>query len=236
MEKRKKNHIKTFCFHKNKDSTWTFRWVGYYHGNCRGPQILLQEGDHDLTKEHGGIFNNGLSSIKPIDFNLPIKILSIDYDTKAAISMKTPKTLFEGCQENNTDTEQHVDYEQTKTVSVTNSSQFRWSTSFTSSISMTTSIEFPLIKVDNEISLSSTTQEEQVDGTVNTNEQSWTIKIPMAIPPHKRICAKSTITEGKVSIPFTAKLQKGSRYWTEKGTWLGVQHFNFSTTYSEHPI
>lgn len=111
-------------------------------------QILLEEGRHNLETERGGIFNNRLTSIKPIEIDYLIKVLSIKYDIPAAISQTTPKTLYTGTQENNTSVEQRDVVTQGKTVTVTNSSQFRWSRSFSSKISIGTIIKAPFISSD----------------------------------------------------------------------------------------
>lgn len=212
-------------------------WVGYWHGNCTGPQILLEEGEHDLSRERGGIFNNGISSMKPIEINYPIKVLSMDYDAAAAISQETPRTLYTSSQENNSSTEQTVTFTQGKTVTATDYTEFRWSQTHSVKFSAGISIKIPFfLRAGMSISYSYTNNQEHIVGRRNTTEKSWSIQIPTRIPPHKRMVVTSSVTEAKVSIPFTAHLQKGSKCWTERGTWIGVQNINFSTKFKEFPI
>lgn len=213
-------------------------WVAYVDVNFQGAQILLQEGYNDVCNVEGRKFNDKISSMRPIEIDFPTKLISLDYDTSNAIINDKPKTLQTWTQVNNTSVEQAVTYTESRKLTVTNTSQFSLSTTDTIELSTGVTIGIPKIGLGGSINIntSHSVTQAQVNGKQTSEENSWTVEVPTKVPPYSKVTMTCIINEGKADVPFKALLEKGDRRWFERGTWYGVQSFNFRTEYNEEKI
>lgn len=217
-------------------------WVGYTQVDYEGYQSLFLKGSYtfsDKPNDEGGFKNDAISSLSKIVMKPAgkMKLKSIDYDLKKNQILKTPSTVFNWTQVNNTSVEQTLTKTDEVTVERNDTYEFRWDTASKISATMTANVSIPFngsagvsLSAEKSVSMGSTA------GTKTSKTEKWVAEYPSKIPPYSTVTVTSKLTEGKTNIPFTAILYYGDdieHTFAEKGVFYGCNFFDFHTEFNE---
>ena len=60
----------------------------------------------------------------------------------------------------------------------------------------------------------------------NMEIKKWVLSLPSTVPAHTSMEITASVTNGSLTVPFTATLQQGEKTWKEKGVYDSVSAFN----------
>ncbi|CAC5408774.1 unnamed protein product [Mytilus coruscus] len=215
-------------------------WVGFTQPNYDGYQSLFLKGSYnfsDAPNDKGGFKNDVLSSFSKIMLkpSAPgkMKLLKIDYDQAVARTSRTPTSVFRWMQVNSGSVVQTVPKQEEVAIKKEATYEFKWDRAAKVSATLTAKTQIPLVgktgismSADMSVSMGSTA------GTNKSKAEEWVPEYPSKIKPYTRSTVTSTLTQGNISIPFTALLCDESnteRTIIEKGVFYGCQYFDFQT-------
>ncbi|XP_052080044.1 epidermal differentiation-specific protein-like [Mytilus californianus] len=244
--------LSTYRFLRQVSSVEVSRgaWIGYDGRGYRGKATLFLKGDFEEDSnsspcDGGFASNGGISALRKIQI-FPVGKLKlskpISYDLENAKITKTPISVFQWTQTNNTRVQQNVSRTEMHQITKDNTYEFRWDSSSKMTASLEVTAGIPQIGVEAKLGISvekmvniGTTEKQSVSET-----QNWTAEYPSAIPAESTIKLTSTLTEGHFIVPFTAVFTRGDEGTHKEiktGKFIGVQFYGFETKFDQvvHP-
>ncbi|CAG2195654.1 CRYB [Mytilus edulis] len=219
-------------------------WIGYRYPNYDGEQSLFLKGKYTASvkaNDEGGFTNDRISSFSKIMVKPSpegnMTLLQIDYDLERANIVRTPTSVFSWTQVNNTSVEQTVTKTDEVTIQREDTYEFRWDRAAKVSSSISAYVGIPLVgEAEVNISAEMSVSMGINAGTRRSKTETWIAEYPSKIPRYSTVTMTSKLTQGNITIPFTAILCYGNdteRTLTEKGVFYGCQFFDFHTDFNE---
>ncbi|MCY7296050.1 ETX/MTX2 family pore-forming toxin [Alteromonas sp. a30] len=203
-----------------------FRILAYKDSKCiveRNPAITYP---YD-----GGIYNDQYFCFIYED----MEVTDVDYQTnESQIVDQTPDVLATLTNQNDTDSDQVMELDKTK--SVENSSSFSRTSGFSITEGFTFSAGIPFV-ADVEGSIEVTTEESVTFGEEQSYSESYQCNFPVVAPPHTQVIAKAEVWRATLSVPYVMTL-KSKRTGAEVktyGTWEGVTTWDLRCNYTQSP-
>ncbi|XP_063397299.1 epidermal differentiation-specific protein-like [Mytilus trossulus] len=211
-------------------------WVVFEAVNFMGQQSLFLPGDHLMKASDGAFRNDTTSSLRPLQIkpSYPLIVDGMDFHLDRVSKDKTPITVFSWTQKNNSKITQNLSVTKEKTVTTEDSYEFTWDegTKMTSEYSYEASIpgiftSSVKLGIEKHLNIGTT------KGKKTEKAEKWSVHYPSEIPPESEITLESTISKGKIDVPFTCRFHQGEKKWSEKGTFHGVQYYGFVTEFKQ---
>ena len=161
----------------------------------------------------------------------------MEYDIAAGLLHQTPHALVNLSQRNDSSVDQQASWSTTRTVTTTKTYEWHWENATAISAETTFKTGVPVIAAGKiTVGVENTFAIGESQGEQNTQSDEWTFNLPATVKAGTIMRVQVNIQEGKIDVPFKAALKRGTRQWTEIGTYKGTQSFNLQVDYTETPL